>query len=149
MKRIEVVMNHLALDAFKQSAAELGIVEFDVSQVRRASAQHAERQRLYRGQEFTVDLLERSKVEFAVCDDDATRIVHELITAVRPDSISIFKLDTMVSLERGNRAPEKGQLAPQSTVDGNAQSTETTRSSQMEPPLRGQRVVGMFNRRVA
>jgi nitrogen regulatory protein PII len=148
MKRIEVVMNHLALDAFKQSAAELGIVEFDVSQVRRASAQHAERQRLYRGQEFTVDLLERSKVEFAVFDDDATRIVHDLIEAVHPDSISIFKIDAIVSLERGNLS-EKGQAVPRSTVDGNAQSTETMRSSQMEQALRGQRVVGMFNRHVA
>ncbi|MFZ0890011.1 MAG: P-II family nitrogen regulator [Candidatus Binataceae bacterium] len=96
MKRIEVVMNSPALDGFRDVAAELGIMEFDVAEVRRSSPQHVGCQRLCRGQAFTVDLLERAKVEFEVFDKDAEKIVHALLAALHPDRISVFKVDQVV-----------------------------------------------------
>ena len=96
MKRIEVVMNSPTLDRFRDVAADLGIMEFDVAEVRRSSPQHVGCQRLQRGQAFTVDLLERAKVEFEVFDRDADKIVHALLAALHPDRISIFKVDQVV-----------------------------------------------------
>src|ERR1700730_8844856 len=96
MKRIEVVMKNPALDTFKHAAAELGIAEFDVSEARRSNALHQERQRLYRGQAYTLDLLAKTKVEFAVLDQDAERIVHTVMTTVHPDSISTFNIEELV-----------------------------------------------------
>jgi nitrogen regulatory protein PII len=100
MKRIEVVMKNPALDTFKHAAAELGIAEFDVSEVRRSNAFHQERQRLYRGQAYTVDLLAKTKVEFDVLEQDAERIVHTVMETVHPDSISTFTIEELVALER-------------------------------------------------
>jgi nitrogen regulatory protein PII len=108
MKRVEVVMKPSALDAFKNSAASLGISEYDVSDVRVSpSLALKERQRLYRGQEYSLDLLSRVKVEFAVFDDDARRVAQNILTLAAPDSIAIFALDEliMMSSSSGQRIP--------------------------------------------
>jgi len=124
-----MVMNNLAMDAFRQSAAELGIVEFEVSEVQRSSTYRLERQRLYRGQAFTSDLLVRSKVEFAVFDEDAENVVHELIGAVRPDSISIFKIDQVIVLDRGRPAIEKSRLLDTPVANDSNKKKEDSNSA--------------------
>lgn len=99
MKRVEAVIKCADLDAFKEAAANLGVFEFDVSEVRRSpGVGFQERRRLYRGQEFTVDLLSRLKVEFVVFDDDAKAIVHALLELLRPESVAIFKIDEVVRM---------------------------------------------------
>lgn len=102
-------MNNLSMDAFRQSAAELGVVEFEVSEVQRSSAYRRERQRLYRGQTFTSDVLVRSKVEFAVFDEDAEHMVHALKETVRPDSICVYKIDQVIVLDRGRPAIDQNR----------------------------------------
>src|SRR5208282_4272845 len=83
-----------ALDPLTEAAEGLKLSDFDVTEVRRtAGSSRRESQRFYRGREFVLDLVERLKVDFTVADDAATRIVHELIESVRPESIAIFKLD--------------------------------------------------------
>lgn len=99
MKRVEVVIKSSALDAFKHSAASLGISEYDVSDVRLSpSFAVKERQRLYRGQEYTLDLLSRVKVEFAVFDDDVKRVAQNILTLAAPDSIAILALDELITM---------------------------------------------------
>jgi nitrogen regulatory protein PII len=99
MKRVEVVMKSSALNTFKSSAASLGISEYDVSEVRVApNLLLRERQRLYRGQEYTLDLLSRVKVEFAVFDDEAKRVAQNILTLTAPDTIAIFALDKLISV---------------------------------------------------
>jgi nitrogen regulatory protein PII len=107
MKRVEVVMTSSALDMFKSSATSLGIFEYDVSDVRLSPRVAVkERQRLYRGQEYTLDLLPRVKVEFALLDEDTKLIVQNLLTLVTPDSIAIFPLDQLITMSSsvGQRA---------------------------------------------
>ena len=99
MKRLEVVMKSSALDAFKDSAASLGISEYDVSEVRLSpSFALKERQRLYRGQEYTLDLLSRVKVEFAVFDEDAKQVAQNVLTLTAPDTIAIIALDELITM---------------------------------------------------
>ena len=99
MKRIELVIEPDALDRFTEAAKGLNLSEFDVSEVRRPpTAIGRERQRLYRGREFVVDLVERLKVDLTVADDMAMRIAHALIERVQPESIVVFRLDHAVVL---------------------------------------------------
>jgi len=99
MKRIELVIVPGALDRFTEAARGLNLSDFDVTEVRRTlPASTRERQRLYRGHEFVLDLVERLKVDLTVADDAAMRIVHELIDSVRPESIAVLKLDHSVVL---------------------------------------------------
>ena len=91
MKRIELVIEPDALDRFTEAAKGLNLSEFEVSEVRRPPrAISRERQRLYRGREFVVDLVERMKVDLTVADDTAMRIAHALIERVHLESIVVF-----------------------------------------------------------
>jgi nitrogen regulatory protein PII len=123
MKRVEVVMTSSGLDMFKSSAVSLGILEFDVSDVRLSpSVAVKERRRLYRGQEYTLDLLPRVKVEFALLDEDAKPIVQNFLTLVTPDSIAIFPLDQLITMsssvdQRGARSrSERGYTEVRNVV---------------------------------
>ena len=99
MKRIELVIDPNTFDRFGDAAKDLNLSDYDVTEVRRTlPASIRERQRLYRGREFVLDLVERLKVDLTVADDNAMRIAHELIELVRPESIVVYKLDHPVVL---------------------------------------------------
>ena len=105
MKRVEVVMKISALDTFKDSAPRLGISEYDVSEVRRSpSSALRERQRLYRGQEYILDLLSRVKVEFAMPDEDARPVAQNILALVDPDTIAISALDEVINMSSSSRS---------------------------------------------
>jgi nitrogen regulatory protein P-II 1 len=94
MKRIELVIDPVMLDRFTEAAKRLDLSEFDVSEVRRTlPANVRQRQRLYRGHEFVLDLVERLKIDLTVADDAAMQTAHALIESVCPESIAILRLD--------------------------------------------------------
>jgi nitrogen regulatory protein PII len=102
MKKLEVVMKSSAFDIFSQSAASLGISGYEVSEVRVSpSFAFRERQRLYRGHQYAVDLLSRVKVQFAVVDGAAKSLARDLITLLTPDSIAVSTLDEVISMPAG------------------------------------------------
>jgi len=99
MKRIELVIDLDTLDRFTEAAEGLNLSDFDVTEVRRTPRSSSrERQRLYRGREFVLDLVDRLKIDLSVADDAATGIAHELIESVRPESIAILRLDHPASV---------------------------------------------------
>ena len=94
MKRIEFVIEPSGLDRFTEAAEGLNLSHFEVTEVRRIPvSSRRESQRFYRGREFVLDLVERLKIDFTVADDAATRIVHELLEIVQPESIAVLRLD--------------------------------------------------------
>ena len=99
MKRIELVIDPGTLDRFTEIAQDLNLSDFDVSEVRRTPRSSSRgRQRLYRGREFVLDLVERLKIDLTVADDAAMQIARELIESVRPESIAILRLDHAVAV---------------------------------------------------
>jgi nitrogen regulatory protein PII len=93
MKRIELVIDTVSLDRFTEAAKTLGLSDFDVTEVRRTLPASRQRQRVYRGHEFVLDLVERLKIDLTVADDNAMQIASELIESVCPESIAILRLD--------------------------------------------------------
>jgi nitrogen regulatory protein PII len=94
MKRIELVIEPAALDRFTESAHALKLPDFDVTEVRRTpGSNHRDSQRLYRGHESVLELVDRLRIDLTVDDEAATRIVHEMIESVHPQSVAILKLD--------------------------------------------------------
>jgi len=76
MKRIEAIITPWTLDAFKQTASWLGITEFDIVKVYRSGCEAVKSKRLvYRGHEFTEDLVPRLRVEFVLLDDNVLSVV--------------------------------------------------------------------------
>ena len=94
MKRIELVIDPSTIDRFRDVAKDLDLFDFDVTEVRRTlPASMREPQRLYRGREFVLDLVERLKIDLMVTDDAAMQIARELVENVRPESMAILKLE--------------------------------------------------------
>jgi nitrogen regulatory protein P-II 1 len=97
MKRIETVITPWSLDTFKEAAPKLGISEFNLVEVYSAGCTTIERRkRLYRGHEYTADLLPRLKLEFVLFDDDVKATLHQILELVHPESIAVFKLDQTI-----------------------------------------------------
>jgi nitrogen regulatory protein PII len=100
MKRIELIIEPSALDRFMEAARAMSVSDFDVTEVRRSPSHgRRERQRLYRGQTFIMDLEERIKVDINIADEAANRTAHSLIATVNPESVSILRLDQATLFE--------------------------------------------------
>jgi len=99
MKRIEVVMDNRALDAFRHAARALGILEFEMMEVRRSSVHQVGTKHLFRGQPYTLELSLRTKVEFTTADQEVEQVTGFLASGVGPDSISIFPINQLVMLD--------------------------------------------------
>ena len=97
MKRIELVIDPGTLDRFRDAAKDLNLSDYDVTEVRRTlPANLRERQRLYRGREFVLDMVERLKIDLMVADDTAMQIARALAESVRPESMAILRLEQAV-----------------------------------------------------
>jgi nitrogen regulatory protein P-II 1 len=100
MKRLEVVIPPWSLDEFKEATLALRILEFTVVEVQHSSsAVVASETRLYRGREYTVNLLPRLKVEFVLSDDDVKASLEKLAELAHPESIAVFNLDQIVNVD--------------------------------------------------
>jgi nitrogen regulatory protein P-II 1 len=94
MKRIELVIDPGTFDRFRDAAKDLDLSDFEVTEVRRTlPASIRERQRLYRGREFVLDLVDRLKIDLMVADDAVTQTARELVESVRPESMAILRLE--------------------------------------------------------
>jgi nitrogen regulatory protein PII len=103
MKSIEVVITPWSLDTFKEAAPRLGIAEFDLVEVYRSDCTTIKTQkRLYRGREFTADLLPCLKLEFVLFDEDVQTTLDQLIELVNPESVAIFGLDQALRPTKGH-----------------------------------------------
>jgi nitrogen regulatory protein PII len=91
MKKIEAVIKPFKLDDVKEALAELGVVGMTVTEVRGFGRQKGHTE-LYRGSEYTIDFLPKVKVEVAVSDDLADKVVSVICSAARTGSIGDGKV---------------------------------------------------------
>ena len=91
MKKLEAVIQPSKLDAVKEALHEIGIQGMTVSEVRGHGRQkgHSE---IYRGHEYTVDLLPKLKVEVVLPDALAEQGVDAIVKAARSGKIGDGKI---------------------------------------------------------
>ena len=91
MKKLEAVIQPSKLDAVKEALYEVGIQGMTVSEVRGHGRQkgHSE---IYRGHEYTVDLLPKIKVEVVLSDAMAQPAVDAVVKAARTGKIGDGKV---------------------------------------------------------
>ena len=91
MKKLEAVIQPSKLDAVKDALHELGIQGMTVSEVRGHGRQkgHSE---IYRGHEYTVDLLPKIKIEVVLPDTLADQAVDAITKAARSGKIGDGKI---------------------------------------------------------
>jgi nitrogen regulatory protein P-II 1 len=91
MKKVEAIIRPFKLDEVKIALVNAGIVGMTVSEVRGFGRQKGQTER-YRGSEYTVEFLQKLKVEIVVEDEQLDMVVDKIIAAARTGEIGDGKI---------------------------------------------------------
>ena len=91
MKKVEAIIRPFKLDEVKIALVNAGIVGMTVSEVRGFGRQKGQTER-YRGSEYTVEFLQKLKIEIVVEDDQAEMVTEKIIGAARTGEIGDGKI---------------------------------------------------------
>ncbi|HAC62500.1 MAG TPA: transcriptional regulator [Cyanothece sp. UBA12306] len=91
MKKVEAIIRPFKLDEVKIALVNAGIVGMTVSEVRGFGRQKGQTER-YRGSEYTVEFLQKLKVEIVVEDTQVDMVIEKLISAARTGEIGDGKI---------------------------------------------------------
>ena len=82
MKKIEAFIKPFRLDEVKAALSEVGVVGMSVSEVRGFGRQRGHSE-VYRGAEYEVDFMPKIKIEIAVVEEMAERVVDAIMQSAR------------------------------------------------------------------
>ena len=77
MKKVEAIIKPFKLDEVKDKLNQIGIKGITVSEVKGFGRQKGHTE-LYRGAEYVVDFLPKTKLEIAVSDDNAESVIDAI-----------------------------------------------------------------------
>ena len=91
MKKVEAIIRPFKLEDVKVALVEAGIVGMTVSEVRGFGRQKGQVER-YRGSEFTVEFLQKLKIEVVVSDENVTDVIKAIGDAAKTGEIGDGKI---------------------------------------------------------
>jgi nitrogen regulatory protein P-II 1 len=91
MTKVEAIIQTSKLDAVKDALHEIGIEGMTVIEARGHGRQKGHTE-IYRGREYSVDLLPKIKLEMVLADDMAEKAVQTIATAARTGKIGDGKI---------------------------------------------------------
>jgi nitrogen regulatory protein P-II 1 len=91
LKKIEAIIRPFKLDDVKIALVNAGIVGMTVLEVRGFGRQKGQTER-YRGSEYTVEFLQKLKIEIVVEDDQVDMVVAKIISAAKTGEIGDGKI---------------------------------------------------------
>ena len=111
MKLISAVIKPFKLDDVREALSEIGVAGITATEVKGFGRQKGHTE-LYRGAEYVVDFLPKVKVEIAVADDLADRVIEAITNAAQTGKIGdgkifVYDLEQAVRIRTG----ETGQDA--------------------------------------
>jgi nitrogen regulatory protein PII len=111
MKVVVAIIKPFKLDDVKEALESVGIQGMTVSDVRGFGRQKGHTE-VYRGAEYQVDFVPKTRIEVAVGDDQVQEVVKAIVTSARTDSIGDGKVWVMPAEEVIRiRTGEKGSDA--------------------------------------
>ena len=107
MKKVEAIIRPFKLEDVKVALVEAGIIGMTVSEVRGFGRQKGQVER-YRGSEFTVEFLQKLKIDVVVDDERVDDVVKAIADAARTGEIGdgkifISSVDSVVRIRPGDR----------------------------------------------
>jgi nitrogen regulatory protein P-II 1 len=110
VKKVEAIIKPFKLDEVKKALTELGVAGLTATEVKGFGRQkgHAE---MYRGAEYVVDFLPKVKIEVAVSDGMAAKVVEAIVRTAKTGKIGdgkifVLNLDEVVRVRTGERGEE-------------------------------------------
>ena len=106
MKKIEAIIRPFKLEDVKVALVNAGIIGMTVSEVRGFGRQKGQVER-YRGSEFTVEFLQKLKVEVVVDNDKVNSVIEAIREAAKTGEIGdgkifISPIDSVVRIRTGD-----------------------------------------------
>jgi nitrogen regulatory protein P-II 1 len=111
MTKVEAVIQTSRLDAVKSALHEIGVEGMTVIEVRGHGRQKGHTE-VYRGREYTVDLLPKIKLEMVLADDLVEKAIQAIVGAARTGKIGdgkifLSRIDDAIRI----RNDERGETA--------------------------------------
>jgi len=106
MKKVEAIIRPFKLDDVKVALVNAGIIGMTVSEVRGFGRQKGQVER-YRGSEFTVEFLQKLKIEVVVDNDKVNSVIEAIREAAKTGEIGdgkifISSIDSVVRIRTGD-----------------------------------------------
>ena len=110
MKKIEAIIRPFKLEDVKIALVNSGIVGMTVSEVRGFGRQKGQVER-YRGSEFTVEFLQKLKVEVVVENERVNSVIDAIAEAAKTGEIGdgkifVSSIDSVVRIRTGDKDEE-------------------------------------------
>ena len=110
MRLVTAIVKPFKLDDVKAALETLGVLGLTVSEVRGYGRQKGHTE-VYRGAEYTVDLVPKVRVEILVDDLDADKVVETVVEAARTGKIGdgkvwVTPLESVVRVRTGERGAD-------------------------------------------
>jgi len=107
MKKIEAIIQPFKLDDVKAALTGMGIDGMTITEVRGHGRQKGHKE-TYRGQEYSVDLLPKVKLEMVIPSDRLDEVVNALSEAARTGKIGdgkifLYDVNEAVRIRNGDR----------------------------------------------
>ena len=107
MKKVEAIIRPFKLEDVKVALVESGIIGMTVTEVRGFGRQKGQVER-YRGSEFTVEFLQKLKIEVVVESNNVEEVVKAIADAARTGEIGdgkifISPIDSVIRIRTGDR----------------------------------------------
>jgi nitrogen regulatory protein PII len=105
MKLITAIIKPFKLDEVKEALSAAGIEGMTVTEVKGFGRQKGHTE-VYRGSEYTVDFVPKAKLEIAVANDVASKVVEVILKSARTDKIGdgkifVIPLDEVIRVRTG------------------------------------------------
>ena len=106
MKKIEAIIRPFKLEDVKVALVNAGIVGMTVSEVRGFGRQKGQVER-YRGSEFTVEFLQKLKVEVVVDNEKVKSVIEAIAEAAKTGEIGdgkifVSQIDSVIRIRTGD-----------------------------------------------
>jgi nitrogen regulatory protein P-II 2 len=110
MKLITAIIKPFKLDDVRQAVADIGIQGITVTEVKGFGRQRGHTE-LYRGAEYVVDFLPKTKIEMAVADDVAEQVTEAITNTARTGKIGdgkifVTNLEDVIRIRTGETGGE-------------------------------------------
>ncbi len=109
MKKIEAIIQPSRLDEVKDALKEIGIEGMTVLEVRGHGRQKGHTE-VYRGREYSVDLLPKLKIEMVLPDELVEPVIEALLKSARTGKIGdgkvfVLPVEDAIRIRNGQRGP--------------------------------------------
>ena len=110
MKVVVAIVKPFKLEDVKEALEGIGVQGLTVSDARGFGRQKGHTE-VYRGAEYQVDFLPKTRIEVVVDDDQADDVVKAIVTSARTDSIGDGKIwvvpaEQVIRIRTGEKGPD-------------------------------------------